>query len=124
MLKIKTVGEIHLSKDGRQAVFTLTTIEPDTAAKNSHWDYKYLTQLYLVPADGSASPRQLTTAKEGASQPAWSPDGKTIAFVRTVDGKGQLFLLPLQGGEAIKFNHFRYGASSPKSMADGEKLLF
>ena len=124
MLKIKTVGEIHLSRDGRQAVFTLTTIEPDTAAKNSHWDYKYLTQLYLVPADGSASPRQLTTAKEGASQPAWSPDGKTIAFVRTVDGKAQLFLLSLQGGEPIQFTHFRYGASSPKWSPDGKELLF
>ena len=124
MLKIKTVGEIHLSKDGQQAVFTLTTIEPDTAAKNSHWDYKYVTQLYIVPADGSASPRQLTTAKEGASQPAWSPDGKTIAFVRAVDGKSQLFLLSLQGGEPIQLTHFRYGAASPKWSPDGKELLF
>ena len=124
MLKIKTVGEIHLNKDGTQAVFTLTTIEPDTTVKNSRWDYKYVTQLYLVPANGSAPPHQLTTAKEGASQPAWSPDGQTIAFVRAVDGKTQIFLLPLQGGEPIQLTRFRYGASSPKWSPDGKELLF
>jgi dipeptidyl aminopeptidase/acylaminoacyl peptidase len=124
MLKIKTGGDIHLSPDGKMAVFTLTTIEPDTTVKNSRWDYKYLTQLYLVPTDASEPPRQLTTAKEGAFQPAWSPDGKTIAFVRTVDGKTQLFLLPLQGGEPIQLTHFRYGAASPKWSPDGRELLF
>ena len=124
MLKIKSVGEIHLSKDGHMAVFTLTTIEPDTTVKNSKWDYKYLTQLWLVPCDGSAAPRQLTTAREGASQPAWSPDGKTIAFVRSVDGRSQLFLLPLQGGEPTQLTRFRYGASSPKWSPDGKELLF
>ena len=64
LLRIKTVGEIHLSKKSGQAVFTLTTIEPDTSIKTSKWDYKYLTQLYLMAADGSA-PRQLS----GASGP-------------------------------------------------------
>ena len=33
MLKIASVGDIHLSPDGKLAVFTLTTIEPDTAGK-------------------------------------------------------------------------------------------
>ena len=79
MLKIATVGNIHLSPDGRLAVFTLTTIEPDTDGKTGKWDYKYVRQLYLAASDGSSAPRQLTTAKEGASQAAWSPDGHKIA---------------------------------------------
>jgi len=124
MLKIKSVGELHLSNDAQQAVFTLTTIEPDTVAKSSRWDYKYLTQLYIVPSDGSTAPRQLTTAKEGASQPAWSPDDRSIAFVRAVDGKPQIFLLSLQGGEPLQLTRFHYGASSPKWSPDGKTLLF
>ncbi|HXB95715.1 MAG TPA: prolyl oligopeptidase family serine peptidase, partial [Puia sp.] len=124
LLKIKTVGDIHLNKDGRLAVFTLTTIEPDTAGKPSKWDYKYLTQLYIVPSDGSAPPRPLTTAREGASQPAWSPDDRQLAFVRNVDGKPQVFLLSLQGGEPEQLTHFRYGASSPKWSPDGKEILF
>jgi dipeptidyl aminopeptidase/acylaminoacyl peptidase len=124
LLKIKTIGEIHLSKKGSQAVFTLTTIEPDTNVKTSKWDYKYLTQLYLTAADGSTEPRQLTTAKEGAAQPAWSPDGSQIAFVRPVDGKTQIFILSLNGGEPMQLTHSRYGASSPKWSPDGKDLLF
>jgi dipeptidyl aminopeptidase/acylaminoacyl peptidase len=124
LLKIKTVGDIHLDKDGRRAVFTLTTIEPDTAAKASKWEYKYVTQLFLIPSDGSTPPRQLTTAKEGASQPAWSPDGRQLAFVRASEGKPQIFLLPLDGGEPIQLTHFRYGAASPKWSPDGNEILF
>src|SRR5580704_9983133 len=114
MLKIATVGDIHLSPDGRLAVFTLTTIEPDTAGKPGKWDYKYVTQLYLAASDGSSAPRQMTTAKEGASQPAWRPDGRAIAFVRGTDGKPQVYVLSLEGGEPAQLTRFRYGVSSPR----------
>src|SRR6266516_1958738 len=106
MLKIKSIGGIDLSNDGSKAVFTVTSIEPDGDNK---WEYKYLNQLWLVNTDGSSSPKQLTT-KEGSSQASWSPDGKQIAFVRLADGKPQIFLLPMDGGEAVQLTKFRYGA--------------
>jgi len=124
MLKIASVGDIHLSPDGRLAVLTLTTIEADTAGKPGKWDYKYMTQLYLAPGDGSSAPRQLTTAKEGASQPAWAPDGRQIAFVRGTDGKPQVFVLSLDGGEPVQLTRFRYGASAPHWSPDGKEILF
>ena len=68
MLKIQSLSGVTLSRDGRQAAFTLTRIEPDADSK---WDYKYVNHIYLVPSDGSATPKELTV-KEGASQPAWS----------------------------------------------------
>ena len=37
-------------------------------------------QLWVIPADGGEA-RQLTFFKAGASLPAWSPDGRTLAFV-------------------------------------------
>jgi dipeptidyl aminopeptidase/acylaminoacyl peptidase len=123
LLRIRTAGDVHLNKDGTEAVFTLTSIEPETDAKASKWDFKYVTQLYLVPSDGSAAPRPLTE-KESAGQPAWSPDGRKIAFVRNIEGKPQIFLLSLDGGEALQLTHFRYGASAPRWSPEGKEILF
>ncbi len=121
MLKIKTVGNITLSKDGSKAAFTVTSIEPDETNKS---DYKYLTQIYLLSATGNEAPVQLTTAKEGGSQPAWSPDGKQLAFVRAVDGKPQVFMLAMSGGEAMQLTKYKYGATNPKWSPDGKQILF
>ena len=58
LLRIKTVNGVSLSKDGSKAVFTLNQIEPDGDSKV---EYKYVNQLWLVPTNGSAAPKQLTT---------------------------------------------------------------
>ncbi|HTD94139.1 MAG TPA: S9 family peptidase [Chitinophagaceae bacterium] len=120
MLKIKSVNAVTLNCDGSKAVITLTTIEPDGDSK---WEYKYVNQLWMVSTDGVSAPRQLTS-RDGASQAAWSPDGKQLAFVRVADGKPQIFLIPTDGGEAVQLTKFRYGAGSPKWSPDGRQLLF
>lgn len=121
MLKLKQPGSVLLSKDGQTAYFTLTTIEAEDAA---NWDYQYNTQIWSVATDGLSSPRQLTFHKDGASQPALSPDGQQLAFVRSVEGKSQLFLLPLKGGEAMQLTRSKYGASSPVWSPDGQQIAF
>ena len=121
LLKVKTLGTLNLSTDGSLALFTVLSIEPEAESK---LDFKYNTQIWIVPADGSAAPRQLTTAKESASQAVFSPDGKQIVFVRAVEGKSQLFLLGLEGGEALQLTKSKYGASNPKWSPDGKQLLF
>ena len=110
MLKIKSIGAVSLSKDGSKVVFTVTTIEPDGETK---WEYKYVTQLWMANTDGDTSPRQLTT-KENSTQPELSPDGRKIAFVRVVDGKPQIFILSLDGGEATQLTKYKYGAGGPQ----------
>ena len=120
LLKIKNVSSITLSKDGSKAAFTVTTIEPE----ESKIDYKYITQLYMVNTDGVPVVKQLTSSKDNSSQPAWSPDGKQLAFVRAMDGKPQIFLLPLDGGEALQLTKGKYGASNPKWSPDGKQILY
>jgi Tol biopolymer transport system component len=121
MLKIKTVGNITTSRDGSKAAFTVTSIEGD---ENNKSDYKYITQIYTVGSSGNDTPIQLTTTKEGASQPSWSPDGSQLAFVRTVEGKPQIFLLSFKGGEALQLTKYKYGASGPRWSPDGKQILF
>lgn len=121
MLKIKTVGNITASKDGSRAAFTVTSIEPEG---NNKEDYRYVTQVYTVATASPYAVVQLTTAKEGASQPAWSPSGNELAFVRTVDGKPQIFILPMEGGEPQQITRYKYGAFNPKWSPDGKNILF
>jgi len=120
LLKIKSISGVTLNADGSRAAFTVTSIEPDGDNK---WENKYVNQVWIVNTDGQSQPRQLTY-KEGTSQPSWSPDGKQLAMVRTVEGKPQIFLLPLEGGEAIQLTNFKYGASAPRWSPDGQRVVF
>lgn len=120
MLKIKQISSVTLSPDGSKVAFVVNNIDPDG---DTRWEYKYQNQLYIAPTDGSSAPRALT-AKEAASQPAWSPDGRQLAFVRPADGKPQVFVLSLEGGEPVQYTKGKYGATSPKWSPDGKQLLF
>jgi dipeptidyl aminopeptidase/acylaminoacyl peptidase len=58
---------------------------PDSASiafasgRHEAWDLDLATDLYTVPADGSADPEAVTGGGRGWSHPAWSPDGTTLA---------------------------------------------
>jgi len=119
MLKIHQVGNVNVSPDGTKTLFTVTSIEPDGDTK---WEYRNANKLYLLQNDGSGSIRQLTG--QPAGQPVWSPDSKQLLFVRVAEGRPQLFLLSMEGGEPIQLTKFRYGVGNPKWSPDGKKILF
>ena len=121
LTKVKQITSVVASPDGRKAVYTLKTIEPNADNK---LEYDYRTQLYLVDLQNSKLPIVLTHGSESISSPVFSPDGKSIAFVRNVKGKGQIFILPLDGGEAWQLTDDAYGAGNPKFSPDGTKILY
>jgi Tol biopolymer transport system component len=51
--------------------------------------------IWVVGADGSGEPRRLTTEPDLYEYPAWSPDGKKIAFVRD----GDIYAIDTSGEE-------------------------
>ncbi len=120
LLKLKQLESPALSPDGKWVVYVVRSIEPKPEAKD---DWVYHTNLWLVAADGSSAPRQLTRGGS-ASAPAWSPQGDRIAFVRAVDGKPQIHALPVAGGEAAALTKIETGATAPKWSPDGSRLLF
>ena len=46
-------------------------------------------QIWLIRVAGGEA-RQLTRTDDGASAPAWSPDGRTVAFLATTDPAGEV----------------------------------
>lgn len=122
LLKIRQLGDIAISPDGREVVYTVKSIEAKPDAKG---DYVYRTHLWLARLDGSAAPRALTYGAAGGSSPEWSPDGQRLAFVRVVDDKPQIFILPLQsGGEAWALTKLPQGATRPQWSPDGRRIAF
>jgi dipeptidyl aminopeptidase/acylaminoacyl peptidase len=121
LTKVKQVGSIAISPNEKKAVYTLLTTEP---IADSPFEYEYRTHLYLVDLDNKNEPVALTRGNESASQPEWSPDGSKIVFVRKIKEKNQLFVLPINGGEAWQLTSLSYGAGNPKWSPDGSKILF
>jgi dipeptidyl aminopeptidase/acylaminoacyl peptidase len=121
MLLVKTAGNITLTADGKKVAYTLTEIVPDE--KNAV-EHQYRTQIWVGEANGSSRPQQFTQAPEGASQPAWSPDGSRLAFVRQVSGVPQIFMASMQGGEPQQITFLPTGASGPVWSANGNQIMF
>ncbi|MEZ0540940.1 S9 family peptidase [Fibrella arboris] len=120
LTRIKQVGGIQAAPNGQQALYTLTTIEPQP---DQPLEYEYRTHIYLLNRQ-SGEVKALTRGAESARQAVWSPDGKQIAFARTVKGKSQVFVMPLDGGEAYQLTTLAYGAGNPVFSPDGKRVLF
>ena len=90
-------------------------------------DDSYETTVYLVDAAGDDDPRRLTLAEGADAEPRWSPSGDRIAFTSTrgaVDDRQQLWILPLDGGEARRVTDVVGGVSRIAWSPDGERIAF
>jgi dipeptidyl aminopeptidase/acylaminoacyl peptidase len=82
------------------------------------------TQLYRIPVGGGAAVA-ITTPDASASEPRVSPDGKRLAFTRKdANGKAQLMLMSLEGGEPRKLTDLPLGVFDPRWLPDGSGLVF
>ncbi|TPW17955.1 MAG: dipeptidyl aminopeptidase/acylaminoacyl-peptidase [bacterium] len=110
------VGAPTPSPDGSFAVAPVTTYDMATN--------KGRTRLWRVPL-AEEPPTPLTASDVSSDQPAFSPDGQWLAFVRRKEGeKPQVYRMPLNGGEAEKLTDLPLGAGDPKWLPDGKRLVF
>ena len=85
--------------------------------------------IFLASVD-TGKRKRITTARrlEHDSEPKFSPDGKTIAFVRThnliVGEKDDIFLVPVDSGEPKQLLSMRGESSGLAWTADGKEIVF
>ena len=118
MTKIKQMTNVNIAPDGKHALYTLRTTEPNEENK---LEYDYKSHLFITDFQ---TVKQLTRGAESVNSAAWSPDSKQIAFARNVKGKTQIFIMPLDGGEAFQLTDIKYGAANPEWSKDGAKISF
>ncbi|MGH9767420.1 MAG: S9 family peptidase [Blastocatellia bacterium] len=116
---MKRVGAPVPSPDGKWVAFSV--VEPAYDEKDQ------VSDLWIVPADGSAKPRRLTFTKGGESGATWSHDSRMIAFSarRENDEVNQIYVIDVvTGGEAVRVTTISTGARSPQFSPDGKTILF
>ena len=80
-------------------------------------------QVYLLPAGGGGTPRQVTQGAIASYFHAWSPDSRTIAFTRGSAGKADLFTVPASGGAESRLTSDTLN-DGPDFSADGKFIYF
>jgi dipeptidyl aminopeptidase/acylaminoacyl peptidase len=114
--KIQRVGAPVPSPDGTRIAVTVTAY--DLGENRGH------PRIWLVPTEGGNA-RPLTAEDASSSEPAFSPDGRRLAFGRSRgEEKPQIHVIPLDGGEAERVTDLPLGAFDPRWLPDGKRLAF
>jgi dipeptidyl aminopeptidase/acylaminoacyl peptidase len=107
------ISEPAVSPDGRHIVFTLSRVDLDANKRRS--------DLWLVNIDGTGL-RQLTHHEAADTSAAFAPDGKSIYFLSTRGGSGQVWKLPLDASEPKQVTNLPLDVGSFALSPDGGKL--
>jgi dipeptidyl aminopeptidase/acylaminoacyl peptidase len=108
IVRVRTVSNAQISPDGKRVAYTVRT--PD--------ELKYASHLWV---DGEA----FTSGKVSDAGHRWSPDGRWIAFVRTVDEASQVHVLSMSGGESRALTTLEPGSAGGIDWSpDGRKISF
>ncbi len=94
-----------VSPDGKRVVFTA------------------FSKLYIMDLTGG-KPRRLTTNGDGEFMPAWSPDGRNIAYVTWTGQGGHIFSVPAEGGNPSRLTTAAAFYSYPAYSPDNTKIVF
>jgi dipeptidyl aminopeptidase/acylaminoacyl peptidase len=89
--KIVSVSNPRISPDGRRIV---VAVSRENLQENR-------SDTELVQVDVATRAQRVLTRRR-ASQHQWSPDGTRLAFIAPADGKAQIWVLPMDGGEAMQ----------------------
>lgn len=81
-------------------------------------------EIFLINADGTGSPRNLTNSKSVNTYPAWSPDHGHIAFVSDRDGNYQIYVMEADGSHVKQLTRGEQINRAPAWSPDGKKIAF
>lgn len=105
----------------------------------THWNEGKRSHLFVIPADGSAAPRDLTSGADydvppdqrgGPADINFSPDSKEICFTAVTDEmeaistNGDLFTVPVAGGEIKRITTQPGFDGAPAYSPDGKYIAY
>jgi dipeptidyl aminopeptidase/acylaminoacyl peptidase len=135
LFALRVPTDVRISPDGQRAVFSVKSVAPRRDG--------YRSALWIAPADGSRPAHQLTLGAKTDGNPRWSPDSRTLAFLSDrgailqaggagerpgpdeapEDGATQVWLLPIDGGEARQVTRLPRDVTDLSWSPDGTRLV-
>lgn len=113
LFRLKTVIGGGFSPDGQHIVYTLNQV-------NQENDVDTMTLWLLNVKNGQA--RQLTNGPQD-SNPVFSPDGTMLAFIGKRDDLPQVYVMPVDGGEARAVTHMKLGVGGTVGWSPDSKQI-
>jgi Tol biopolymer transport system component len=104
-------GSFGFSQDGARIAYLTEGVRKDTR------------KVVIIPS-GGGEPLMSFELPEGSSVMRWSSDGRSITYIRQVDGQDNIWSQPLDGGTAKQLTHYK--SLEIKNFAwsrDGKKLV-
>jgi dipeptidyl aminopeptidase/acylaminoacyl peptidase len=116
LISIERLGTPAISPNGESVAYVV---------RAANWDdNNYHSEIWLADVK-SGETRQLTNnPKKSSTSPAWSPDGRTLAFATDRDEKRQIYVIDPKGGEARKLTSVEEGVGSFAWAPDGTSIAF
>jgi len=117
--KIVTVNDPQISPDGTRVAYVVTRAD---MSKD-----QYVSELTMLTL-ASGEKRNLTPSRHDAGMPRWSPDGTRLAFIAPQSdepkAKPQVWVLPMDGGEASLVTHAANGVETYAWRPDGKAIAY
>lgn len=120
-MQFRSVQETAISPDGSQVAFVVR--QPLMEGEQS----EFLSHVWMARSDGSEG-YQFTRGETSATSPAFSPDGRWLAFASSrgagEEGTSQIWLIRVAGGEAQRITNAENDVGEFRWSPDGSRIAF
>jgi dipeptidyl aminopeptidase/acylaminoacyl peptidase len=111
-LNRRSMSELRLSPGGQRLAFTVSEPPKGTSRSRHIWVLDLRTREV----------RQFTNSAKSEYAPRWSPDGRRLAFLSDREETAQVYVMPTDGGEAVRLTEGKNAVRAFEWSPDGKQI--